>query len=90
MIGKKIRFTNEILFINILVLVLLIIIVLLPSNILRIILGLPFLLFFPGYTLMAALFPKKGELGGLPSPFGREVAPIHRGRLRLSYPDGQG
>jgi uncharacterized membrane protein len=31
----------------------------LPSNIIRIILGIPFLIFFPGYTLMAALFPQK-------------------------------
>jgi len=63
--SKKSRFTNDILLINILVLLLIAIIAFSPSNILRIILGLPFLLFFPGYTLMAALFARKGDLGGI-------------------------
>ncbi|TET55215.1 MAG: DUF1616 domain-containing protein [Dehalococcoidia bacterium] len=35
-----------------------------PSSTARTILGLPFLLLFPGYALQAALFPKKGSLGG--------------------------
>jgi len=34
------------------------------NSVLRIVLGLPFLLFFPGYTLQAALFPRKSDLGG--------------------------
>jgi len=63
--SKKIRFTNDILLINILVLLLIVVITLLPFDILRIILGLPFLLLFPGYALMAALFPKKGDLSGI-------------------------
>ena len=37
-------------------------VIFIPSTGLRIILGLPFLLFFPGYTLIAALFPRKGDL----------------------------
>lgn len=36
-----------------------------PSTALRVILGLPFILFFPGYTLIAALFPRKGDLDGV-------------------------
>ena len=63
--SKKIRFTNDILLINILVLLLIVIIALFPSNVLRIILGLPFLLLFPGYTLMAALFARRGDLSGI-------------------------
>jgi len=55
----------ELAVISILSVLLIIIIAFLPSNVLRIILGLPFILFFPGYTLVAALFPKKADLGGI-------------------------
>ena len=57
---KKLQ--NELLFINVLVILLIIVITLFPSNVLRIILGLPSLLFFPGYTLTAALFPQRNRL----------------------------
>ena len=50
-----IRVKDELIPLNLLVIVLVAIIILFPSNILRIILGLPFLLFFPGYMLVAAL-----------------------------------
>ena len=64
----KIKIRNEpvlldLLVIYVLVGILLAAIHLLPSNGLRIALGLPFLLFFPGYTLMAALFPKREKVG---------------------------
>lgn len=61
----RIRLQNELLFIDILAILLIIFIIFLPSNVLRVILGLPFLLFFPGYTLIAALFPKRSALGGI-------------------------
>lgn len=32
---------------------------------LRVVLGLPFVLFFPGYTLVAVLYPRKGDLEGI-------------------------
>ncbi|MCL4430000.1 MAG: DUF1616 domain-containing protein, partial [Chloroflexi bacterium] len=39
--------------------------VLFPDSTLRAALGLPFVLFFPGYTLVCALFPGKQDLGNL-------------------------
>ena len=54
----RIRLRNELLPLNILVVLLILIIAFFPSNILRIVLGLPFILFFPGYVLIAALFPR--------------------------------
>jgi uncharacterized membrane protein len=45
--------------------VLIIIIFSFSSNVLRIVLGIPFLLFFPGYLLVSALFPRKQGLDGI-------------------------
>jgi uncharacterized membrane protein len=56
---------NELILLNLLVIVLIAVFNLFPSNILRIILGAPFLLFFPGYTLVTALFSKKEGLDGI-------------------------
>jgi uncharacterized membrane protein len=36
-----------------------------PDSPLRIVIGIPFVLFFPGYALIGALFPKKTDLGGI-------------------------
>lgn len=44
---------------------LLIISLIAPWNVARVILGVPFVLFFPGYTFLSALFPKKGKLDHL-------------------------
>ncbi|MFQ5925144.1 MAG: DUF1616 domain-containing protein [Dehalococcoidia bacterium] len=63
--SKKIRVGNELLLLNILVVLLILIIAISPSNVLRIILGLPFVLFLPGYALVSALYPKKGDPGGM-------------------------
>jgi uncharacterized membrane protein len=55
----KIKILNGILIIDILSVLLILSIVFIPSTIARAILGLPFLLFFPGYVLVSAMFIKK-------------------------------
>ncbi len=60
-----IRVKDELIPLNLLVIVLITVIILFPSNILHIILGLLFLLFFLGYTLVAALFTKKEGMGSI-------------------------
>jgi len=86
--GKKIGLSGDLIVINILALLLIIIIALFSSNVLRTILGLPFLLFFPGYTLMVALFPKKGDLSGIERvalSFGLSIAVTALVGLILNY-----
>lgn len=54
----------------------------------RIIIGLPFVLFFPGYTLIAALFTKKDSIGGierLALSFGLSLAVVPLIGLILNY-----
>ena len=63
--GKQIRDYTDLLTIGIVVVVLLVVASLSAPLALRVIFGLPFLLFIPGYTLVAALFPKAGHISGL-------------------------
>jgi uncharacterized membrane protein len=60
-----VKFKNELLLIDILVILLIIIITFFQSSVLRVILGLPFLLFFPGYMLIATLFPRRDALDSI-------------------------
>jgi uncharacterized membrane protein len=55
----KLKILNGILLIDILSIFLILSIIIIPSTVIRVILGLPFLLFFPGFTLVATLFVKK-------------------------------
>lgn len=59
------KLRDELLPLNILVILLIVIITLFPSSALRVIVGLPFILFFSGYTLIAALFPRKSDLDSI-------------------------
>jgi len=55
---------------------------------LRVILGLPFVLFFPGYTLIAALFPGRDDLDGIERvalSFGLSIAVVPLLGLILNY-----
>lgn len=84
----KIGIKNELLLLNLLAFLLIIVIVFLPSNVLRIILGLPFVLFFPGYVLMAAFFVKKEEpsiLERVVLSFGLSIAVVPLIGLILNY-----
>jgi uncharacterized membrane protein len=62
--------------------------VFIPSDIPRLIIGLPFVLFFPGYTVTAALFPRKDSLGGVERAalsFGLSIAVVPLIGLLLNY-----
>ena len=60
----RIRLGSTLLPLKLVVLVLIVVTFFLPYDTLRVIIGIPFALFFPGYALMTALFPKKG-MGGV-------------------------
>lgn len=73
---------------NLLIILLIIIIIFIPSFTARFILGLPFLLFFPGYSLILALFPKRDQIGGIERvalSFGLSIVIVPVIGLILSY-----
>ena len=61
----RIKLQNILLLLNVLAILLIIIITFTPANIWRLILGLPIVLFFPGYTLVAAVFPRRDTLDNI-------------------------
>ncbi len=61
----KLRVERDLLWINVLGITLIVVIGLFPTSFVRILIGVPFILFFPGYTLVCALFPKNPELDGI-------------------------
>ena len=84
----RIRIGSGLLLVNLLVILLIVAILFSPADWLRIILGLPFLLFFPGYTLVLALFPRKEGLGGierLALSLGLSIAVVPLIGLLLNY-----
>lgn len=69
-------------------LVLVFLILIFPVDILRLVIGLVFVLFFPGYTLVAALFPRKTSLGGMERialSFGLSIAVVPLLGFILNY-----
>lgn len=84
----KTKLDYDLWLIGILTILLAVVIAFVPNTIARIILGLPFLLFFPGYTLLAALFPKKGSLSGVERvalSFGLSIAVVPLIGLILNF-----
>jgi uncharacterized membrane protein len=61
----KITSEKDILTINILSALLILAVALIPDSPIRATLGIPFILFFPGYLLISALFPSATDLGGI-------------------------
>ena len=73
---------------NILTAILFVVIAFLPNNIIRIVLGLPVVLFFPGYTLLSALFPRRENLSDIERfalSFGLSIAVVPLIGLILNY-----
>ena len=84
----RLRIGNEFISLNVLVIVLVASIILSPSNILRIILGIPFLLFFPGYALAATIFTKGRGMDAVERvalSFGLSIAVVPLIGLILKY-----
>ncbi len=61
----KIKIPNGLLIIDILSVALVVVEAFIPSNVVRIILGLPFLLLFPGYALLSAIFVRQEKADNL-------------------------
>jgi uncharacterized membrane protein len=84
----KVKPAHQLLILDILVVFLILIIVFFPSTILRIIIGIPFVLFFPGYVLMLALFPAKqaiSDVERLALSLGLSLAVVPLLGLLLNY-----
>ena len=84
----RFRIGNEFISLSVLVIVLVAPIILFPSNILRIILGIPFLLLFPGYALAAALSTKGRGMDAVERvalSFGLSIAVVPLIGLILKY-----
>ena len=60
----KIKILNVLLIVDILTVILVASIFYIHSSVVHVILGLPFLLFFPGYTLVKALFVSREGMDG--------------------------
>ena len=84
----RIKIGDGLLPLNLLVVLLIVVVIVSPFSIWRIILGLPLVLFSPGYALIVVLFPKRGRMGGIERvalSFGISVAVVALIMLILNY-----
>ncbi len=84
----RIKIGDGLLPLNLLVVLLIVVVIFSPFSVWRIILGLPLVLFTPGYALMLAIFPGKGRVGGIERValgFGISVAAVPFILLGLNY-----
>ncbi len=84
----KVSLKHDLFILDFLVGLLILLVFLFPSSALRIVLGLPFVLFFPGYVLLAALYPKQGSISGISMTalgFGLSLAIVPLIGLSLNY-----
>ncbi|MDN5361456.1 MAG: hypothetical protein PWP70_503 [Moorella sp. (in: firmicutes)] len=84
----RFRTWKELLYLDTLALILAVIILLGGPQPLRVALGLPFVLFLPGYCLIAALFPRQRDLDGIERialSFGLSIAVVPLIGLVLNY-----
>ncbi|MFC1926012.1 DUF1616 domain-containing protein [Chloroflexota bacterium] len=87
-LGKTEVVERDLLIIDVLTFILVLVVSISSSTWLRVLFGLPFILFFPGYTLIAALFPRKEGLSGierLALSFGLSIAVVPLIGLILNY-----
>ncbi|MBC7325744.1 MAG: DUF1616 domain-containing protein, partial [Moorella sp. (in: Bacteria)] len=79
---------KELIFVDALALLLVTVVIFSGPQPLRVVLGLPFVLFFPGYTLIATLFPRQKDLDGIERvalSFGLSIAVVPLIGLALNY-----
>ncbi len=79
---------NDLLIVYVWSIALVLIISYVDIQVLRVLLGIPFILFFPGYTLLAALFPKNNDLTSIERvsiSFGVSIAVVPLIGLVLNY-----
>lgn len=84
----KVCLKHDLIILDLLVGLLILLVFLFPSSALRIVLGLPFVLFFPGYVLLAALYPRQGSISGISMTalgFGLSLAVVPLIGLALNY-----
>lgn len=84
----KIKLGSGLIYVNVLSLLLVLTIILVPSTALRVVLGLPFILFYPGYALVTALFPRKDGPSAIERTalsFGLSIAIVVLTGLALNY-----